>query len=60
MLVNVFQDTLCFFFPGALQHSQPAATEAQITSLMTIYLRSAPDRKGGGGCKKAQVNEDSE
>ena len=49
-----------FFFLGALQHSQPAATEAKITSLMAIYLRSAPDRKGGGGRKKAPVNEDSE
>ena len=56
----MFSKVLRVLFLGALQHSQPAATEALSPSLMTIYLRSAPDRKDGGGSKKAQVNEDSE
>ena len=44
---------------GALQQSQPSAAENAITRQMANYLRSVPDRNGGGGRQKPPVNEDT-
>lgn len=38
----------------AIQKSQPGASEAAIELRMGTYLRSAPDRKGGGGHKTTE------
>ncbi|XP_061731594.1 arginine and glutamate-rich protein 1-B-like [Nerophis ophidion] len=46
---------LCKVMIGAIQQANQSATEKDITKFMGNFLRSAPDRNGGGGRKKGQI-----
>ena len=47
-----------FLSSGAIQERDYEAEEASVLSHMGNFLRSAPDRKGGGGRQKGQTAVD--